>query len=497
MTAGSVRRLLFILNSLLGGVIAVGMAAAAAVAAGLIDRGAIPPHATLLIGLCLGVALVALTLQWVMSGLIDSHFDDLERLRAAVLVAGVDPQMRLPGAHWGGRLDNSDGPSPHRSRPGEVTRLRQAVEAMIARRLAVEAGADRPLTHVLGTLDEAVLVVTGHGVVSLLNGPARQILAGHQIGLGSSVFAALHRDSLLDGMAEARHSGRAIPWSLRDVDGYRYDARIAPLPPSRPDDDPESTGVVIRLHPDTDGLGVACRALPGAADSPPGGVEHDFRFFGAPALPPPAPVLAEDLPLTELPTLVLDCETTGLDVQHDRVVQIGAVRMHGDRIFPMVNLDRLVNPGGPIPLASTRIHGITDDLVAGAPTFAGVWPALSPLLQGAVMVGHNVAFDRTILRGECNRAGLVWPDLPLLDTFLLAALLLPGQTDLNLETIAARLGVDVHGRHTALGDALVTAEVWRRLLPLLDAAGVRTFGDVQAFQNRATALKARQAALGW
>ena len=61
--------------------------------------------------------------------------------------------------------------------------------------------------------------------------------------------------------------------------------------------------------------------------------------------------------------VVLDTETTGLDVKKDSIVSIGGVRMHGQRIFRDVTIDWLVNPGRSIPAASTRIHGITDPMV--------------------------------------------------------------------------------------------------------------------------------------
>ncbi|MCA1971925.1 MAG: 3'-5' exonuclease, partial [Caenispirillum sp.] len=141
--------------------------------------------------------------------------------------------------------------------------------------------------------------------------------------------------------------------------------------------------------------------------------------------------------------------------------------------------------------------GITDDLARGAPPFPDVWPALEPLLRGAVLVGHNIGFDLALLRRECSLAGLPPPAPPTLDTLLLAGLLFPDMTDLSLEALGERLGVDIHGRHTALGDALVTAELYVRLLPLLDSAGIGTLAEARAFTRRATALRARQRAMGW
>ena len=81
-------------------------------------------------------------------------------------------------------------------------------------------------------------------------------------------------------------------------------------------------------------------------------------------------------------------------------------------------------------------------------------------------------------------------DQPVLDTLLLSAWLHPNQESHRLEAIAERLGVAITGRHTALGDACVTAEVFLRLIPLLRAKDVRTLGEA-----RAAALQTYQARL--
>ena len=75
-------------------------------------------------------------------------------------------------------------------------------------------------------------------------------------------------------------------------------------------------------------------------------------------------------------------------------------------------------------------------------------------------------------------------DMPVLDTLLLDAVVHPAQPSHSLEQIAARVGVDVVGRHTALGDAMVTAQVFLRLLPLLADRGVRTLGEARAASER-------------
>jgi DNA polymerase-3 subunit epsilon len=195
--------------------------------------------------------------------------------------------------------------------------------------------------------------------------------------------------------------------------------------------------------------------------------------------------------------LVFDSETTGLDVMEDRIVSVGAVLVNGGHVAPGLNLDRLVNPAMPIPPRSTAIHGITDEMVADAPPFAQVWQELQSVFAERVVIGHNIGFDLAVLKREAERADLSWQTPKFLDTLRLVVGLFPDWQDLNLETIAGHLGVDVQGRHTALGDALVTAEIWARLQPILEEAKVVTLGDALAFQNNAQHMMARQKKLGW
>ena len=166
-------------------------------------------------------------------------------------------------------------------------------------------------------------------------------------------------------------------------------------------------------------------------------------------------------------------------------------------LYRGASFDRLVHPGGPIPPASTAVHGITDGMVADADGFGDVWPPLLVLARDTVWVGHNIRFDAAILRAECARAGVAFPEPILLDTLKLSTMLEPSLETLSLDGVAAWLGVDVHGRHTALGDALVTAEVWRRLIPRLEDAGIVRFGDALELQARATHLDRQQDAAGW
>jgi DNA polymerase III epsilon subunit family exonuclease len=204
--------------------------------------------------------------------------------------------------------------------------------------------------------------------------------------------------------------------------------------------------------------------------------------------------------LDALDYLSLDTETTGLDPARDSIVAVGTVPVVGGRVDRIGGIELLVNPGCPIPPAVVAIHGIGDADVAGAPDFAGVVDRLLQTLQGQVALGHHIGFDFALLRRQTEAAGRRWTDLPALDTMLLGAVVWPRLHDLSLDALARRLQVETAGRHSACGDAAITAEVFLRLMPMLRARGILTLGAALAAQElarQALLLKIRARRWGW
>ena len=201
--------------------------------------------------------------------------------------------------------------------------------------------------------------------------------------------------------------------------------------------------------------------------------------------------------LAALPAVALDLETTGLDVANDRIVQIGTVSMRGPFVLDEPRIDTRVDPGVPISAASTRVHGITDLGVAGAPRLADLIESLAEMLAGRVVVGQNIRFDLAVLRHEAARAGVPWHEPPALDVGHLAGALDRGLVDLGLESLANRFGVTIEARHDALGDSLAAAEIFAALVPRLREADVRTLGEAEAFAARRTDLIRREVEAGW
>lgn len=193
----------------------------------------------------------------------------------------------------------------------------------------------------------------------------------------------------------------------------------------------------------------------------------------------------QDRALADVAFTVFDTETTGLDATRgDEIISVGAVRVVNGRLLRQETFERLVDPGRRVPATSTAVHGITGDMLVGRPTIDAVLPEFARYARDTVLVGHNVGFDLQFLRLKESRTGVRLTQ-PVLDTLLLDAAVHPDHDEHSLEAIAARLGVHIVGRHTALGDALVTGEVFVRLLKLLKGRGITTIGQA-AEASRAT-----------
>jgi DNA polymerase-3 subunit epsilon len=183
-------------------------------------------------------------------------------------------------------------------------------------------------------------------------------------------------------------------------------------------------------------------------------------------------------PLAELAYTVFDCETTGLlPASGDEIIQIGATRVVAGKLRRESVFEQLVDPQRSVPEAGIAIHGIRPEQLAGQPLIGAVLPVFHAFAADTVLVAHNAAFDMRFLQLKEAATGVRF-EQPVLDSLLLSAVLHPEQESHRLEAIAERLGVPVLGRHTALGDAMVTAEVLVKMLPLLRERGLVTLGQV-------------------
>ncbi len=217
----------------------------------------------------------------------------------------------------------------------------------------------------------------------------------------------------------------------------------------------------------------------------------EFYDFDLLQRPLPTGALAER-PLRQITYVVLDLETTGLrPSEGDDIVELGAVRVVNGRVLTMETFGRVINPGRPIPKSSSEFHGITDAMVADKPPLAQVLPQFQRFAADAVLVAHNAAFDLKFLDKGAAACGLRF-EQPVLDTLLLSTFIDAAEPDHSLDAIAARLGLGFTRRHSALGDALVTAAILVKQIERLEERGITGLADLLKATNMAARIRAQQ-----
>jgi len=171
---------------------------------------------------------------------------------------------------------------------------------------------------------------------------------------------------------------------------------------------------------------------------------------------------------------VFDTETTGLNPDGgDEIISIAAVRIVNNRIVYQDIFEELVDPKRDIPIESYKIHGLNYEILKGKPDIETILPLFKIYTYDTVLVGHNIAFDMKMLKVKEQVTDTAFNN-PVLDTLLLSAMLHPVNERHDIESIANRLGVNIIGRHTALGDAIATAEIFLKLIPILNSNGIFT-----------------------
>jgi DNA polymerase III subunit epsilon len=207
---------------------------------------------------------------------------------------------------------------------------------------------------------------------------------------------------------------------------------------------------------------------------------YDFDLFHQPGQTPEQ----DGQPLAALAYTVFDTETTGLNPSAgDEIVSIGAVRIVNGRLLEHEVFEQLVDPGRAMSPEATKITGIETSMLDDQPTIDRVLPAFHQFCADTVLLAHNAAFDMRFLRLKEEASGVRFTQ-PVLDTLLLSAVIHPDFDAHRLEVIAERMGVSPIGRHTALGDAMMTGEVFLRMIPLLAQQGIRTLGEARAASQK-------------
>lgn len=196
-----------------------------------------------------------------------------------------------------------------------------------------------------------------------------------------------------------------------------------------------------------------------------------FRLFKQSSVKP-----AGSTNLPDAGFAIIDLETTGLSPKRDRILEIAIVQAdHQGR--GMTEWTTRINPQGPV--GATHIHGITQQDVEHAPTFAEVAPFIIQQLRGRAIVAHNASFDLAFLQNELFRAGWDWPEVPFLCTLKTARNLLPPQPKYTLSNCCLCLGIPHVSAHSALGDARATTELLHQFFnPRVGGSAAKSFADL-------------------
>lgn len=172
--------------------------------------------------------------------------------------------------------------------------------------------------------------------------------------------------------------------------------------------------------------------------------------------------------------VVFDQETTGLDPEHDRIVSIGAVAVRGGEIVLEDVFEEVLRVS--IATPAVLVHGILPEESRQGREMSEAVPDFLEYIGGDILVGHHVGFDRAILRVAAGRVGRAVPNA-VLDTMRIALALqdagaLALEEGFELDMLCQHFGIVPHDRHTAPGDAFLTAQVFVRLQRLCDRHGL-------------------------
>ncbi|MBN8554008.1 MAG: hypothetical protein J0L93_01030 [Deltaproteobacteria bacterium] len=202
------------------------------------------------------------------------------------------------------------------------------------------------------------------------------------------------------------------------------------------------------------------------------------------------------LPLTlkDLSFVIFDLETTGLyPDQGDEVIEIGAVVVENFQIAEK-HFHRMVNPGKPIPAASTAIHGIKDKDIEKADSMSKILPEFLSFMGNRIWVAQNAKFDLGFILTKMKQLNMQFKQTIVIDTIGISKILFPYEQYHNLDVIMNRLGIARTGeRHRSVDDSKYTALVLIEFIKLLAQQGIHTLPEIeQAFVKPESLMKSEK-----
>lgn len=198
-------------------------------------------------------------------------------------------------------------------------------------------------------------------------------------------------------------------------------------------------------------------------------------------------------PLRDLTFTVVDLETTGGSAAAGSMItEVGAVKVRGGEILG--EFQTLVDPQTTIPAFIAVLTGISDPMVAGAPTIESVLPAFLEFAAGSILVAHNAPFDVGFLQHFAAQQEIPWPDFEVLDTARLARRVITRDDAPNckLSSLAQLFHATTTPNHRALSDARATVDVLHGLMERLGGLGVHTLEELQTFSGKVSTAQRRK-----
>jgi len=303
----------------------------------------------------------------------------------------------------------------------------------------------------------------------------------------------------LESLLGDRRVSIDIVWKGKPIPQFVVDSMLdAPLPETSPG---VTVAEVLRRHDSAiwsqrhRRAGYALLRIP---------VPHSSRQWEAPAKPAQGrpvfydfsigermkgPGVMADRSLASLTYVVFDTETTGLRASEGaEILAISAVRIAGGRILSGESFERRIRPQHPIHESSLPFIHITGAMAQEELPIQLVLPQFKRFVDDALLVAHNSGFDLDFFKLMEEETGVIFEN-PVLDTLLLSLVVEEGLVDYTLESIGRRFGVQAAGGHPAMDDCFVTAQVFLRLLELLEAQGIKTLGQAISACERVAAEK--------
>jgi len=183
--------------------------------------------------------------------------------------------------------------------------------------------------------------------------------------------------------------------------------------------------------------------------------------------------------------IVFDIETTGFSPIHNRIIEVGAVKVVNGLITD--SFSSLVNPQIPIPFHIEQLTGINDDMVLNAPKIETVLPEFLEFCGDAVLIAHNADFDMSFIIEKSRRIGLV-KEFTYGDTVGMARTLLPTLSRYKLDTVAKALGIPLHNHHRAVDDARCTADIFVKFLEMYQERNIDTLDGINQLSKSSESL---------